>query len=253
MKEKTKFEALASIDCSAHIDKKESGGTTLSYLSWAWAWDYFKKEYPDAQYVIKEWDGKPYLFDEKTGYMVETSITAGGETYTMWLPVMDGGNRAMLDRPYQVKTKFKTIDVAAATMFDINKAIMRCLVKNMAMFGLGLYIYAGEDLPAESDGVVEKPAQPAKPTRQTQPVQPFNDFVPEFLKDAPDAHPDDWLTINAFQGICDRARTIDEIQRVLNSQKGNPNLNALVEIASARKQQLLQDMQLLGAVEAVNE
>lgn len=149
--EKTKFEQLTAVDCSAHIDKKNTGGVNLSYLSWAWAWDYFKKAYPDATYQIKEWDGKPYLFDEKTGYMVETSITAGGETYVMWLPVMDNTNHSMLDKPYKIQTKFKTIDVPAATMFDINKNIMRCLVKNMAMFGLGLYIYAGEDLPADAE------------------------------------------------------------------------------------------------------
>lgn len=159
-KEKTKFEKLSSIDVSAHIEKKTTGTATLSYLSWAWAWDYFKKEYPDAKYEIKEWEGKPYLFDEKTGYMVETSITAGGETHIMWLPVMDGANRSMTDKPYQVQGKYKTIEVAAATMFDINKTIMRCLVKNMAMFGLGLYIYAGEDLPQDSDsGVVQQETQ----------------------------------------------------------------------------------------------
>lgn len=64
-KEKTKFEQLTAVDCSAHIEKKNTGKTSLSYLSWAWAWDYFKKAYPDAKYEIKEWDGKPYLFDEK--------------------------------------------------------------------------------------------------------------------------------------------------------------------------------------------
>lgn len=146
------FAKLSALDVSAHLEKKQTGSTTLSYLSWAWAWDYFKKAYPDAQYQIKEWDGKPYLFDEKTGYMVETSITAGGETHIMWLPVMDGANHAMTDKPYQITTKYnKPIDVKAANMFDINKTIMRCLVKNMAMFGLGLYIYAGEDLPNETE------------------------------------------------------------------------------------------------------
>ena len=156
MTEKTKFEQLTAVDCSAHIDKKNTGTATLSYLSWAWAWDYFKKAYPDAKYEIKEWDGKPYLFDEKTGYMVETSITAGGETYIMWLPVMNGANKAMKDKPYTYTVKnYKTggteeKTVEAATMFDINTSIMRCLVKNMAMFGLGLYIYAGEDLPADA-------------------------------------------------------------------------------------------------------
>lgn len=163
----TNFEKLSALDVSAHIEKKQTGSTTLSYLSWAWAWDYFKKAYPDAQYQIKEWDGKPYLFDEKTGYMVETSITAGGETHIMWLPVMDGANHAMTDKPYQITTKYKTIDVQAANMFDINKTIMRCLVKNMAMFGLGLYIYAGEDLPNETETRIQP-----KPTKQASFIDP---------------------------------------------------------------------------------
>lgn len=156
-----KFEKLVAKDVSAHIEKKESGKYTYSYLSWTWAWDAFKREYPDAVYSVREWDGgKPYLFDENTGYMVATTITAGGETYGMWLPVMDGGNHAMTNKPYKIQGKFKEIEVAAATMFDINKTIMRCLVKNMAMFGLGLYIYAGEDAPVT---VEEKPTEEKEP------------------------------------------------------------------------------------------
>ena len=152
------FVKLAETNVNEHIDKKKTGGTELSYLSWSWAWDYFKRRCPDAKYEIRHWEDKPYLFDEKTGYMVETSITAGGETHVMWLPVMDSTNHAMLDRPYVVKTKYSEFTVPAATMFDINKAIMRCLVKNMAIFGLGLYIYAGEDLP-DGEDVEEKPTE----------------------------------------------------------------------------------------------
>lgn len=150
-----KFEELFALNVNEHTEKKSVGnGRTLTYLSWAWAWGYFKRKLPDAKYQIKEWDGKPYLFDEKLGYMVETSITANGETHTMWLPVMDGANNAMKAEPYEFTTKFgKTVRVEAATMFDINTAIMRCLTKNMAMFGLGLYIYSGEDTP-------ETPFQP---------------------------------------------------------------------------------------------
>lgn len=157
-KELTTFEKLASTSVNDHIEDKKTGGATLSYLSWAWAWDYFKRAIPDARYEIRHWDEKPYLFDERTGYMVETRITANGETHVMWLPVMDSTNHAMKDKPYTVKTKYSSFDVPAATMFDINKTIMRCLVKNMAMFGLGLYIYAGEDLPAsdtETETIVE--------------------------------------------------------------------------------------------------
>ena len=146
---KSLFSELFVIDVNEHTEKKKSGnGRELTYLSWAWAYAEFVKRCPDMTYEIKHWDGKPYLYDEDLGYMVETSVTAGGETKTMWLPVMDGANKAMKNKPYTYETKYngqKTVE--AATMFDSNTTIMRCLVKNLGMFGLGLYIYAGEDLP----------------------------------------------------------------------------------------------------------
>jgi hypothetical protein len=79
--------------------------------------------------------------------MVFTEVTADGLTHEMWLPVMDGANAAMKREAYTYKTKFGEKNCAAFDMFDINKTIMRCLVKNLAMFGLAIYIYAGEDLP----------------------------------------------------------------------------------------------------------
>ena len=86
----------------------------------------------------------------------------------MWLPVMDGNNKAMKAEPYQVQTKYKTITVNAATMFDVNKAIMRCLTKNLAMFGLGLYIYAGEDLPEVVDETIQQPVKKSTKKDETQ-------------------------------------------------------------------------------------
>jgi hypothetical protein len=71
----------------------------------------------------------------------------------MWLPVMDNRNEAMLDHQRKIQYKNYTATVEAATMFEINKTIMRCLTKNLAMFGLGLYIYAGEDLPVDINTV----------------------------------------------------------------------------------------------------
>lgn len=154
MKKET-FNTLYSIDVSGKTEKKNN----LTYLSWAWAWAEFVKVCPDAKYEIKTFDGKPWLYDPALGYMVFTSITADGDTKDMWLPVMDAANKAMKDHPYkyQVKQKdWKTGNVQtvekiceSATMFEINKAIMRCLTKNISMFGLGLYIYAGEDLPED--------------------------------------------------------------------------------------------------------
>lgn len=199
---KTMFEKLAAVDVNAHVDKKNTGTQVLSYLSWAWAWDYFKKAHPDAKYEIKEWEGKPYLFDEKTGYMVETSITAGGETHIMWLPVMDNANHAMLDKPRTIQTKYKSIDVASATMFDINKTIMRCLVKNMAMFGLGLYIYAGEDLPTDGEAADTKESSPVKITdKQKQDLVALGANIPELCKYFQVENVDDLSYVQARQAI----------------------------------------------------
>lgn len=144
----TVFDELNAINVNEKTEKKKSGGTELTYLSWTWAWAEVKKRFPEAHYEIVMHDGLPYVYDENTGYMVFTNVTIDGITHTMWLPVMDGANKAMKNKPYTYSTKYngeKTVD--AATMFDVNKTIMRCLVKNLAMFGLGLYIYAGEDLP----------------------------------------------------------------------------------------------------------
>ena len=144
MEQKELFDKLYGTDVNNRTEKKNG----LTYLSWAWAWAEFKKACPDATYeIVKQENGLPYAYDQNTGYMVYTRVTAAGVTHEMWLPVMDAANNAMKSEPYEVQTKYKTIDVKPATMFDINKTIMRCLTKNLAMFGLGLYIYAGEDLP----------------------------------------------------------------------------------------------------------
>ena len=141
-----KFQELYSLDVNKYVEKKQG----LSYLTWSYAWAEFKKIYPDAVYTIsKDENGRCYFGDEEIGYMVYTSVTAGGLTYEMWLPVMDNANKAMKKKAYTYSTRQGDKTVEAITMFDINKAVMRCLVKNLAMFGLGLYIYAGEDLPED--------------------------------------------------------------------------------------------------------
>lgn len=155
------FATLNSINVNEHTEKKNG----LTYLSWAWAVAEVMKKYPGTTYTIwKDENNRPYIYDPELGYMVFTSVTIEGETKEMWLPVMDNANNAMKAVPYTKKTKFKEIEVAAATMFDINTAIMRCLVKNFAMFGLGLYIYAGEDLPEE----IETPEMAAKKAEEEE-------------------------------------------------------------------------------------
>lgn len=172
MAEQTSFEKLYNINVNEKTEQKNG----LTYLSWAWAWAEFKKVHPNATYEVKKFEnGLPYVYDENTGYMVFTSVTVDGLTHEMWLPVMDGNNKAMKDDIYEYSVKnpkfkyakwnkdagkyldnygneqkeYLTKYVQAATMFDVNKTIMRCLTKNLAMFGLGLYIYAGEDLPED--------------------------------------------------------------------------------------------------------
>ena len=155
------FEKLSAINVNDKVEKKSN----LTYLSWAWAWGEVKKAYPSATYqiVADPISKRPYFFDENLGYMVMTEVTIEDQTLEMWLPVMDGANKSMTYQSYTYTTKYGEKTVEAATMFDINKTLMRCLTKNLAMFGLGHYIYAGEDLPeAETPVTPIKTAAPAK-------------------------------------------------------------------------------------------
>lgn len=129
---KSVFEVLNAIDCNEHVEKKND----LSYLSWAWAWQIVKKNYPDAFYTIYEnASGLFYHTDGKTCW-VKTGVTINGLEHIEYLPVMDFKN--------------KSIPLNEVTSFDVNKAIQRSLTKAVARHGLGLYIYAGEDLPEEA-------------------------------------------------------------------------------------------------------
>jgi hypothetical protein len=157
-KKQTVFERLSAINVNEHVEKKDN----LTYLSWAWAWSETKRACPDATYKILETE-----YDEALGFMCHTTVTIEGETLEMWLPVMDGKNKSMKKQSYEYATKYGAKTVDAATTFDINKTLMRCLVKNLAMFGLGIYIYAGEDLPETE--VAKKPEP--KPSVQKELIE----------------------------------------------------------------------------------
>lgn len=123
------FEVLNSIDVNEHKEKKNG----LDYLSWAWAWAKVKENYPDAFYTIYEnSNGWNYHTDGRTCW-VKTGVTINGLEHIEYLPVMDYKNAS--------------IPAERVTSFDVNKAIQRSLTKAAARHGLGLYIYAGEDLP----------------------------------------------------------------------------------------------------------
>lgn len=182
-KTNTVFKTLSAIDCRDKTEKKNG----LTYLSWSWAWGIVKENYPSANYEITLWDGKPYLYDEVLGYLVQTTVSIDGEKISMQLPVMDGANKAQKAAKYTYKTKYGEKEVEAATMFDINTAIMRCLTKNLAMFGLGHYIYAGEDMPESVEeqqpkqSPVKKVETKPEPPKETKPeiAIPETDLTPE--------------------------------------------------------------------------
>ena len=144
------FAALSSINVNDHVEKK--GG--FSYLSWPFAVAQLRLADPAASWEVRRFGDLPYLSTE-LGYFVEVAVTVQGVTLSQIHPVLDGRNRPIL----------------APTPFDINTSIQRCLVKAIALHGLGLYIYAGEDLPqigtdpAANDGAQDPrpPAAPAVP------------------------------------------------------------------------------------------
>jgi hypothetical protein len=118
---------LLKINVNDHLEKKGN----LSYLSWAWAWAEVLKIDPGAHWKVYEWNMRPAMFMPDGSAMVKVAVMIKGDEKLCVLPVMDNRNRAIQN----------------PDAFAINTAIMRCLAKAIAMHGLGLYIYAGEDLP----------------------------------------------------------------------------------------------------------
>ena len=146
MSEKTTFASiwatLSQVDVSGRIEKKQN----LSFLSWSWAWGTLMEHYPQAEYSFQE----PAEAQKDGSVMVYCTVTIDGLSRQMWLPVMDFKNQA----------------ISNPDVVQVNKAKMRCLVKCLAMFGLGHYIYAGEDLPsAEADKAAEKMKQQQNPPK----------------------------------------------------------------------------------------
>lgn len=141
------FTELNSVNVNDKTEKKNG----LTYLSWAWAWGEVKKRHPDATYTIYEnRDGWCYHTDGRTCW-VKTGVTVNGIEHVELLPVMDYKNQS--------------ISVDRVTSFDVNKAIQRSLTKAVARHGLGLYVYAGEDLPEGAD-----PEPAPAPKQKADPV-----------------------------------------------------------------------------------
>lgn len=142
--EKNFFQKLYDVDIRDRMYDKQG----LSYVPWATAWSEVAKRYPDSTYeIVKFGDTQLPYTESDLGIMVFTKVTVNGVTREMCLPVMDGANKAMKSVEYKYKVKTGEKTVAAATMFDINKTIMRCLTKNLAMFGLALHLWTKDAAP----------------------------------------------------------------------------------------------------------
>ena len=126
MQESNAFRRLFEIDVAKYVEKKGQ----FDYLSWPYAVAQLRLADPQAQWEVKRFNGLPYLVTD-LGVFVEVAVTVQGVTLSQIHPVLDAKNRPIL----------------APTSFDINTSIQRCLVKAIALHGLGLSIYAGEDLP----------------------------------------------------------------------------------------------------------
>jgi hypothetical protein len=148
--------------------------------------------------------------------MVMTEVTIQGQTLEMWLPVMDGANKSMKHEPYTYSTRYGDKSVEQASMFDINKTLMRCLVKNLAMFGLGHYIFAGEDLPeSESDTISTPSKSPAKPVIAKAPkanAEGGEPTKPQLKKDT-----EEWTKVVKWIGD-NKDKTIEDIEKILKSR-----------------------------------
>lgn len=197
------FETLNQINVNDKTEKKNG----LTYLSWAWAWGEVKKAFPDATYTIyeRETDFGPvnYFTDGRTCW-VKTGLTINGLEHVEDLPVMDFRNNSI------------PLDAVKST--DVNKAIQRSLTKAAARHGLGLYIYAGEDLPECEQG--EKNTEPSKPAGK--PFNPPNGNA-EASTGTVDKIPDSpemvYLAAEMKELRQDRKITAAENKEIFNKQK----------------------------------
>lgn len=174
------FNKLNAINVNDKVEQKNG----LTYLSWAYAWGEVKKLYPDANYTIYEnADGWNYHTDGKTCW-VKTGVTINGIEHIEMLPVMDFRNASIL--------------LDKVTSFDVNKAIQRSLTKAVARHGLGLYIYAGEDLPEEEANAQKEEAN----TPQEAPQPPITPIAEETY----------WKLVKAFAfgSLCPSGKTARE-------------------------------------------
>ncbi len=163
------FSTLNVINVNDRVEKKNG----LKYLSWAWAWGEIKKHFPDASYVIYEASNGCFYHTDGRTCWVKTGVTVNGIEHIEYLPVMDYKN--------------KSIPLDEVTSFDVNKAIQRSLTKACARHGLGLYIYAGEDLPEEEEKRISLPPREKHPVKQAVGARKLNILAAQKQSGCPNA------------------------------------------------------------------
>ena len=160
------IEALLKKDVNSHTEKKNN----LTYLSWAWAWAEALKADPKATFKVEMFDsgegGSQSCYMDINGTaMVWVTVTMFDKPMTCQLPVMDYRNKA----------------IPCPDAFAVNTAIMRCMTKALALHGLGLYIFAGEDLPEEGRSVVITPTQGATDNIPQEELQYLEELAIELI------------------------------------------------------------------------
>jgi hypothetical protein len=213
------FTTLNSINVSDHIEKKNG----LSYLAWAYAWGELKSVYPKSFYTIYENDkGWNYFTDGRTCW-VKTGVTLVDGDFSLEhiedLPVMDFKNNS--------------ISFEKVTSFDVNKAIQRSLTKAAARHGVGLYIYAGEDLPEdEKDKAKDDKAkdEKVKPDKGQTPKTPIETTIAEIDKVA--------------KSLPEKGFTKPVIGEVIQKACGTPNYKKIEDVEVAKK--VLAELKKLG-------
>lgn len=185
------FEEALRVDVKPFIERKKN----YDYLTWSIAWREFKKLYPSATYKIaKNNEGYPE-FKSENGSMVFTEVTVDGIAHEMWLPVMD----------------YKNDYISNPSSTDVNKSVMRCLVKNLAMFGLGLTVYAGEDLPEEQKNSTSSPnkTQPKKEQTEEEKAAKAKIYVDGLITDLEGA-----VSVDDIEQYADKHQSSDLFARI---------------------------------------
>jgi hypothetical protein len=208
------FVKLAAVDVSKHIEKKQN----LSYLSWPFAIDQLMRNDPSANWEFHT----PEMYGETM--MISCTVTAFGKPIKMHLPVMDHRNQAIKN----------------PGAFEVNKNMMRCLVKAIACHGLGLFIYAGEDLPLDEDGNTTKPA-PAAPAAKA-PTKVEGKDTPWQLKVVakPDGDHGEWSQLVIDATMLQMAQATSEAD-IMNLFKTNRNIYDEVKAGSPTAYDVLMD------------